>query len=239
MTFYNMVFTAFPLIAKAIFDQDVYFLGLEKRSESLVVVQKPGVRSLLPFVYKVGQTDSIFNSGNFLLCITKGIIHGFMIWLTSVYAAQDGPILTSDGLNADFWFVSVSMFTSVFVVATLQNIYMVRYWTVFNVLSLSVLSVFCYVAWIFLEDNIRIFEIYGNLETILASPIFYLIVLLNAGWFSVYDYAENYLKEIFSPSVTVKARSLVKSGSLIRMTQDEIAQTFELDKSNPNKIRQK
>lgn len=239
MTFYNMVFTAFPLIAKAIFDQDVYFLGLEKRSDSLVVVQKPGVRSLLPFVYRIGQVDSIFNSPNFLLCITKGIAHGFLIWLTSVYAAQDGPVVGPDGLNSDFWFVSVSMFTSVYVVATLQNIYMVRYWTVFNVLSLSLLSVVCYVAWVFIEDNLSSFEIYGNLETIWASPIFYLIVLLNAGWFSVYDYAENLLKEIISPSVTVKARSLVKSGSLIRMSQEEIAQTFELDKSNLNKIRQK
>lgn len=239
MTFYNMIFTAFPLAAKAVFDQDIYYLGLEKRNGRLKIIQIPGVRSLLPYVYRIGQIDAVFNSFNFLLWITKGIVHGFFIWLTCVFTVQDGPILGSDGLTGDFWFVSVTLFTSVYVVATLQNVYMVRYWTIFNVISLTFLSLACYIAWVFIEDSLYGFEIYSNQHTIWASPIFYLVILLNAGWFTMYEYAEMFLREWVSQSATSKARLLVKSGALIKMSQNDIAQTFEIEKGNRNKIRQK
>ena len=83
MTFYNMIFTALPLTAKAIFDQDIHYLQVKKDHKGVIGVDyNPKVREMIPYIYKVGQMDSIFNNVNFLLWVAKGILHGFLIWLT-------------------------------------------------------------------------------------------------------------------------------------------------------------
>ena len=240
MTFYNMIFTALPLAAKAIFDQDVYYVQLVKSgSGALVVKQVDQIRNMIPYVYKVGQTDAIFNNQNFLFWVSKGIIHGFLIWLLCIYGCQDGAIINDGGHNIDFWFTSVIMFTSIYVVATLQKIYMIRYWTIFNVVSLTLLSLACYIGWMFLADLYDTFDISRTQDRVWRSSLFYLLILLNAGWFTVYYYTERFLIEMFGFDLNTRARVLVKTNQILTMSHEEVVQAFDPTRDNFNKVHQK
>ena len=241
MTFYNMIFTALPLAIKAIFEQDVHYLALKKDAKGeLVINQNIQIRNMIPYIYKVGQLDTIFNNVNFLLWIAKGIVHGFLIWLTCLFSCVDSEIVDRRGFNMDFWFISVTMFSAVFVVATLQKVYMIRYWTWFNFWSLTVFSVACYVAWMFIADVLFSYiDASGIQDLVWSSPLFYLLLLLNAGLFTGYDFAERFLREWFGHNLTTKARLLVQTGAVEKMTKDDFSSAFETDRSVGNKIRQK
>lgn len=120
MTNYNMIFTALPLTVKALFDQDIRHAYLKKIKGERIIVEKKKIKALLPYFYKVGQDDHIFNGRNFLLWILQGIIHGFVIWGISTYA-MSSIILHSGGVVSDFWSKSITMFTCVVLVR--KNIY--------------------------------------------------------------------------------------------------------------------
>lgn len=241
MTFYNMIFTALPLAAKAIFDQDVHYLEIQKDSSGAQVVkQNPNIFTMIPYIYKVGQKDSIFNNITFLMWIGKGIIHGFLIWLTCLFSCVDSNIVGQNGLNSDFWFVSVTMFTSIFVVATLQIVFMTRYWTWFNFILLTIFSILPYLAWMFISDLLyTMIDSSGIQDQVWGSSTFYLLILLNAGIFTGYDFTERFLQEWFGHSITTKAKVIVQSKAVNRMSRDDFAGSFDTSKSIDNKIRQK
>lgn len=116
MTFYNMLFTAFPLGIKALFDRDSHYLKLQKISSGGAnLIEYLNIRYLNPYFYKRGQANLTFNNLNFILWIVKGILHGFFIWLTATFSTQLGPI-SRDGYSGDFWFTSITMFTSIYIV---------------------------------------------------------------------------------------------------------------------------
>jgi magnesium-transporting ATPase (P-type) len=235
-----MIFTALPLAGKAIFDQDVNYLRLVRDQQgSLVIKQVDSIRNLIPYIYKVGQTDSIFNNVNFLFWIAKGILHGFIIWLTCLYGCQDGSIVNDGGHTIDFWFISVVMFSCVYLVATLQKIYMIRYWTIFNVLSITVFSIAAYIAWLFISDLLLGLAVSGVQDRVWKSGVFYLLLLLNAGWFTCYDYCERFLREWLSFNITSRAMKLVKSGQAEVMTIEEMQHYLDPERERVNKVRQK
>lgn len=236
-----MIFTALPLTAKAIFDQDVHYLHVKKSPGGVIGVDHNAkVREMIPYIYKVGQLDTIFNNVNFLLWTAKGILHGFLIWLTCLFSCIDSEIVKKEGFNMDFWFISVTMFSAIFVVATLQIIYMTRSWTWVNVICLSVFSIVPYVSWMFIADVLHtIFDVSGVQDLVWTSPLFYWLLLLNGGLFTVYDYSERFLREWFGHNITTKACVLVQTGMVDRMTKDDFSAAFETDKSMGNKIRQK
>lgn len=239
MTFYNMVFTALPLAARATFDVDVHYLKFSDQHGPLTIKYSENIRKLLPYIYRVGQFDMIFNNLNFLVWISKGILHGFMVWLITTYSCEHIAINSAGG-QSDFWFVSITMFTSIFLVVTWQHILMIFYWTWFNVISLTLLSVFAYFGWIFLADGFESLEVAGVQQSIWTSPVYYLIVCLNMGWFIAYDIGENLLTEWMGEPITKKARNFVKNGAIDSMSFQDIKEAFLAKKdANLNKITNK
>jgi magnesium-transporting ATPase (P-type) len=100
ITFYNMIFTAFPLCCLSIIDFDL-------RPDDGKVID-----SLLPFLYKENRDKPIFNILSFSLSLFRGIIHGLINFFFIVYTF--GVDNTDDkGNYADLWFISVALFTNI------------------------------------------------------------------------------------------------------------------------------
>lgn len=236
-----MIFTALPLAANAIFDQDVHYIHVKKSAGGVIGADHyPKVGEMIPYIYKVGQLDKVFNNVNFLLWIAKGILHGFLIWLTCLFSLADSEIIAGNGHNVDFWFISVTMFSAIFVVATLQIIFMTRYWTWVNVVCITLFSIAPYIAWMFIADVLyTLFEVSGIEDEVWGSPLFFLLLLLNGGLFTLYDFCERFLREWFGHNITTKARVLVQTGAIDRMAKEDFSLAFETEKSSGNKIRQK
>jgi len=107
ITCYNMVFTALPLAAKAIYDQDINpdIDGLE-------------FKPLLPKLYYVGQKSTIFNWNNYFVWVFTGICHSLIVFFLPVYVYLD-IILGADGKSSDIWMFSITSFTSIIFVTLL------------------------------------------------------------------------------------------------------------------------
>ena len=116
MTFYNMFFTSIPLAIKAVLDQDIHYAKFVNEGGRLMYEEDILVRKLQPYFYYVGQKDKIFNNKNFLLWIFTGIWHGFVIWLISTVSLIGFP-LNEDGNCPDFWYTSITMFTTIVIVS--------------------------------------------------------------------------------------------------------------------------
>lgn len=115
-----MLFTAFPLGVRSLFDQDTHFQEHKVTTDSNgnkidVVIEYARLKRLNPYFYRRGQLNKSFTNGVFTAWITKGIVHGFLIWLTSSFSSRLA-ILDIDGRNSDFWFTSITMFTSIYLV---------------------------------------------------------------------------------------------------------------------------
>lgn len=71
-------------------------------------------------MYEIGYKAKLFNDWVFLQWIMKGIVHSFIIWSFTTYALYQSPILAEEGYVTDFWFGSITMFTTILYVANIQ-----------------------------------------------------------------------------------------------------------------------
>lgn len=191
-----MVFTALPLCVKALWDQDTHYQHFQGKGTEAVVTEVSSIRTLNPYFYRRGQHNDVFNNATFIQSIAKGIIHALFIFCLTTAATS--TTVFSDGLQADFWFTSVTMFTSIFLVVlcltkTATAIYMVnvRLWSIFHWIVLSVMSVGVYFAWVWFSDSLSILAISSSQSQIWASSIFYLTTLANVGFLT---FSEFFLK---------------------------------------------
>ncbi len=100
ISLYNMIFTALPLISKAIIDHDV------KPEDSFLIDE------LLPFIYKETKYQPIFTVTSFVSELLRGMIHGLLNFFLLYFIIGKNPV-DSDGNIADIWYFSVSCFTNI------------------------------------------------------------------------------------------------------------------------------
>ena len=121
ITCYNMIFTAFPLIVRACFDQDVYYKKKVVQSEGKIkrvtIVDRPALKKMYPLLYYPGQLNSLFNIKNFYKSVFQGALHAVMIYVVS-YLTFDLGVLDSEGHTADMWYFSITMYTAIVLVTS-------------------------------------------------------------------------------------------------------------------------
>ena len=109
------MFTAAPLIFRAILDKDVYYKVMDNKKSPIVICEKILVKKYYPFIYYVGQTNIIFTLKNFGFWIIQGIIHCFYIFYLN-YIVFHLTIMNESGYNDDMWSFSITTFTCIILV---------------------------------------------------------------------------------------------------------------------------
>jgi hypothetical protein len=137
VSFFNLFFTSIPLIVRAVFEQDVYYLtpeehGARRGGEGSASAHEMGVAAsrletaysqyvprgfvvnkhlyrLFPKIYYIGQENCIFNYRNFFLWVAEGALEACLIFFFALYIF-DGSINQS-GANTDLWVVSLVMYS--------------------------------------------------------------------------------------------------------------------------------
>ena len=115
ITFYNMIFTALPLIIRAIIDVDIYY-KIHKRGNFNKVFQViPIIKNYYPFIYEIGQKNMLFSARKFIEWICFGMFQSIAIFFIHFYAYKKITI-NHNGFNGDIWSFSISIFTSIIMV---------------------------------------------------------------------------------------------------------------------------
>lgn len=109
ITFYNMVFTAFPLGVTSVLDFD-----LKPQDGNIIYL-------MMPFLYSENREYPILSRTSFSLTLLRGTIHCIINVLFSIYTLGVSGV-DGDGNWADLWYLSVSIYT---------NIIFVRYYLIY------------------------------------------------------------------------------------------------------------
>lgn len=223
ITLYNMVFTCFPLLIKAILDQDVYYKKIQNQKEATRVFPKSlstfshptyertFIKKYFHKLYDVGQMNRIFNLKNFLFWIFSAFFHSVLIFLACVWGFRYCA-LGNNGLNSDMWSLSITIFTLVVIVVNIRLGLYTKNWTLIFIFSLFYLSLVPYFAYVFVSNSIESFLVYQSVLQTFQSFVFYSIIIALPSLFFVLDLFAIILWQEFSTSLSHYFRILIKTG---------------------------
>lgn len=182
ITFYNMVFTAIPLLVRALLEKDIIIPKRDDlinsfNDENNTLSSKPisRIRDLVPKCYDIGRLNQIFTGKNFGIWIVDGFLHSFLVFFIPFYASDNG-ILTGNGLNHDMWSFSITSFSCVILIVNLKLSLHTRHWTYYSLFTISILSICLYFGFILIYDRMTDYPDYLSIFQILESPFFYLTI---------------------------------------------------------------
>ena len=134
VSFYNLFFTSIPLIVRAVFEQDVYYLTKADDKTLSRMQQQNGsgtitrieqsrlhtayssvipkgyivnkyIYRLFPKIYYIGQENCIFNYRNFFLWVIEGALEACLIFFSTILIFDLS--MNASGYNSDLWIVSL------------------------------------------------------------------------------------------------------------------------------------
>lgn len=200
ITLFNIVFTSLPIIAMALFDQDV------NDQNSL----------RYPSLYKPGQLNLLFNKRQFFLCTLQGVGTSFLLFFIPYGAFS--ILLKEDGSQfSDQQAFAITIATSLVIVVSVQIGLDTHYWTVINHLFIWG-SVAVYFAILFAIQSNGIFGVFtryfpfvGTPRNTLSELNVWLVILLTTVVCVVPGLAVSFLRVDLRPTLTDKVRHLQQS----------------------------
>ena len=229
ITFFNMILTALPLMARALLDKDVIpptRSYCHSPSNTPADAALKNIREQMADVYYVGQQNLIFNWILFLGYIMNGILHSVAIFFIPLYVFEESNILDSDGHNSDMWSFSITAFTCILLTVNSKLFLASRYWNWFNFLCMFGLSIGLYFAFIFIYDRMTSTPALYTLWMLCSSAKYWLCIIVVLGLVAVMDGFAHFIimnvawKRPIDGPVTVKncvaLMSLSKSDALRR-----------------------
>ena len=122
ITFYNLIFTALPVIVRAVIEQDVYYrfpVKLNKEdleyNESVPFEENKFLKKYYPKLYYIGQKNTLFTYTNFFIWVFQGLVDGLLIFLFNMYIFEY-QIVNSEGYTTDIWIMSITIYTTIILV---------------------------------------------------------------------------------------------------------------------------
>ncbi|KAL4496106.1 hypothetical protein ABPG72_015528 [Tetrahymena utriculariae] len=230
ITLYNIVFTAFPLLVRAVTEQDLYYKIRAKDQENQErLINHDKLMKLYPKAYYVGQQNLIFNTKNFLIWIAQALVHASIIYAV-VQCSIQNDAMSSDGLSPDLWVVSITLYSAIILVVDVKLAVNTRYWTKSMLYSLIFTSLVPYFLYIFIANLIEQFNVYLTAQAVFTMPDFYLIIFFSLFLVVSFDILVIYLKEVDYRGFVEHLRSLIKE----RQNLDNSAYIERLDKVDIN-----
>jgi len=192
ISFFNLIFTSWPVIIRAVFDQDIYYKKwtskgpMERLKASKTLAFRANLQTRFNYLYYVGQKNLLFNMKNIFLWFFNSIMGALIIfYLTKECYASD--VINAKGQVQDIWFLSIIMYTVIIFVVDLKLLMFTKHFNVFIFVSVILFSIVLYVAYFFIADLISVFLIYKTAMAIVSSGYFYLILLLVLGLLFMID----------------------------------------------------
>ncbi|CAD8102056.1 unnamed protein product [Paramecium sonneborni] len=185
ITFYNLIFTALPLIMRGTFDQDINYrqhVQYEEK-EDVASVQKKFEEYLkykFPTLYYVGQSKSIFTIPNYMLWAFTGLVHGMIIYFFILWIL-DYEIVEDNGFPGGLAAFSLTVYSSIILIADLKIAIHTKYWTWFNFVCITFLSILLYIIYVIISQFWPGTLMEYTPFTMVGTPHFWLSMILIGG----------------------------------------------------------
>lgn len=204
LMFYNLAFTAFPVIFLAVFDQDV----------------SASVSMLVPQLYRSGITQSEYTEAKFWFYVSDGfyqaLISFFFPYLIYLYGFQ-----TENGLATDHRFFLGVFVTCISCFASNCYVWMHQYrWDYLSFLALLV-SILLIFTWTGIWTSITISsEFYKAAAVLFGLPLFWACVMVGLFACLIPRFFFDILQKLYYPKDTDIIRECVGNGDYDMYPQD-------------------
>jgi len=183
LTFYNMIFTAFPILLYGMWDKDV--------SEEFLLK--------FPKLYNRSQRNKEFNIKNLLIWLLSAIAHATIIFFLSIYIFDSEVLWT--GQTFGIWYLGCAISTIEIFVVNLKISLITNVWTVYHLVVYlgSLLSYFVFLSVYCLFYQIDENRFYWIIYVQVQSPLMWLTILLLATACILPDFAIKAFLALFHP----------------------------------------
>ena len=215
ISFFNLFFTSWPVIIRAIFDQDIYYKKwtskgpMSRNDQSKILAHRSNLQTRFNYLYYVGQKNLLFNMKNIMLWFFNSIIGALIIFYLTKECFNSDQI-NSKGQVQDIWFFSIVMYTIIIFVVDLKLLMFTKHFNVFIFISVILFSIILYIAYFFIADLISVFLIYKTAMAIVSSTYFYLTLLLVIGILFIIDLFILTLDREINTPLYILFKSLIK-----------------------------
>ena len=175
ITLYNLLFTSLPLGTKAILDIDIC------RDDGEIVYK------MLPFIYKENRDNPKFTIGKFFLNLLKGLIYSLINSFCVIYSIYHIQI-NKKGQMAGLWFMSVDIYTNILIIVTVTLLITTKYHTWIHFIILFIVTFLAYICFIFIVQNLTIFNSVGTMNVAFSSPVMWLNIFLICGFSGLIEF---------------------------------------------------
>lgn len=222
ISFYNLAFTSFPLIVRALFDKDIYYrywsTDKVKEDSEETICTSSVLKDYYPYLYYIGQKSYIFTIGNAIKWIVVGIVFGIGLFLITIYSVTNTAI-NPDGHQSDLWYFSILNYTTVVLVVDLKLGMYTKTWTFLNWFSIIALSILIYLAFTFTGEHLNFFNSNHTVMTLYTSWHFYVLQL----FFLVISYLYDQVVLIWEKEIKTPLSLLYRS---IRLRYKDAAEEY-------------
>ena len=188
ISFYNLIFTALPLGARALLDIDL-------RPEDGTVVAK-----LMPFIYAELKKYPYFNKKIFFLYLLKGTVHCLINYFFTVYSTINIPI-DKEGNTDCLWYTSVDLYTNIILIVSLDLIIDTANITWINVVIQAGTTFLLYIVFLVIVHNMSFFNSFASIYNSVNSPLLWLNIILISVFCFLLDLFIKSIKYIFFPTL--------------------------------------
>lgn len=189
ITLFNLIFTAFPVGARGVFDKDFNNMGIHTRYLEI-------------YTYYYGKENKLFNPKKFIFWLLGGILETSAIFFFLFFAYHDKPYAYNHALSYDFF--SITLYAIIIFYLDIKIIYITNIFTLNQYLG-YLAGVGIYLVYIIVTNYITIFGIYRSLEYSWATVSFWMaFVFMN---FFLFTLMATYYKirDMYVPSVKTRA----------------------------------
>ena len=206
ISFYNLIFTALPLGARALLDIDI-------RPEDGEIVKK-----LSPFLYGELKTHPIFNKQIFSLYLLKGTVHCIINFFCTVYSTVRTPI-DEDGNTDCLWYTSVNLYTNIILLVSLDLILDTVNITWINIVIQAVTTFAFYIIFLIAVHYFSVFNSYASIDVSVNSPVLWInIIFVNALGF-IFDFITLIYKYNFGSNICRELKKVYHEYGPINSTE--------------------
>ena len=200
ISLFNLLFTSIPLAARGILDISI-------RPDEGIIVE-----ILMPYLYKEQREKPIFNVKNFLLNLFKGIIHALINYYITIYVVLKE--IDNDGHDSNLWVISVTLFTNILMIVTIDLIIFTKYHTFINWIIVLTLTVLLYILFLIGVENINIFDSSGTMDYSFKSVLIWLDIIFVSGTCALIDFVILTFNQLFIKNIYHFTRALSKKNDI-------------------------
>eukprot|EP00388_Colpodella_angusta_P014020 GDKJ01035101.1.p1 GENE.GDKJ01035101.1~~GDKJ01035101.1.p1 ORF type:complete len:1436 (+),score=374.33 GDKJ01035101.1:437-4309(+) len=163
---FNLCWTSLPILLYGILEWDVREEGLKSKD----------THEYFPRLYATGQKNSLFAKEDLLGDWTLGFCHAVICFVMCVLSGIT-PV-NSIGQQDGFWIMSMTLYTSVVFVVTINLFIRSRSWFMPGVV-IGIASLVVYVLFMAVYNYISVNSAYLEAGVFFATPRFYLCIIIN------------------------------------------------------------